>query len=271
LRRERYDFAIVMGGDESHRGIRRAVASGAMRVVAFAQDPARYGRRLTDPLSPPAQGHETERMRALLAPVGSTHAGVASMLSSSIAWRVDAPRFALPADAGAFARRWLVERALEPRRYVVIGVGARRAKKRPAADQVARWASRLKRDFGLATVFVWTPGETTGRGYPGDDALAADVVAHGLPFLHPYRGPIRETLGLVFGAATSIFPDSGLMHFAAASAGGVLGLFADPADSSAAARWSPLGPRARYLEAAKRVADLDDDGIFDALAPLLPK
>jgi hypothetical protein len=61
------------------------------------------------------------------------------------------------------------------------------------------------------------------------------------------------------------------MHFAAASPGGVLGLFADPADSSPAARWAPLGPRARHLEAAKRVEDLDDDAIFRALAPLLQR
>jgi ADP-heptose:LPS heptosyltransferase len=268
LRREHYDFAIVMGGDESHRGIRRAIASGASRVVAFGADSARDGRRLTDPLPPPAHGHETERMRALLAPVAAMHPGVRSAVVPSTL-QVVAPRFALPVDADAFARRWLAERGLAERAYVVIGVGARRGKKRPSADQVARWATRLQREHALATVFVWTPGTTAEPGYPGDDVLAAGVVGRALPFLHAYRGPIRETLGLVFHAATSIFPDSGLMHFAAASPGGVLGLFADPADSSPAARWAPLGPRARHVEAAKRVEDLDDDAIFAALTPLL--
>ena len=32
LRRERFDWAIVMGGDESHRAIRRALATRATRV-----------------------------------------------------------------------------------------------------------------------------------------------------------------------------------------------------------------------------------------------
>src|SRR5690349_13175267 len=36
LRQQRFDVAIVMGGDESHRGIRRAIASGAARIVAYA-------------------------------------------------------------------------------------------------------------------------------------------------------------------------------------------------------------------------------------------
>jgi len=121
----------------------------------------------------------------------------------------------------------------------------------------------------LPTVLMWTPGATSKPGYPGDDALAQAVLDQRLAHVHPYRGPILEALGLIFSARTSIVPDSGLMHFAAASPGGVLGLFADPHDSAPAARWAPLGPRARYLEAEKRVAEVGDDDVFGALEPLL--
>ena len=38
LRRQRFDVAVVMGGDESPRGIRRAIGTGAARVVAYAHD-----------------------------------------------------------------------------------------------------------------------------------------------------------------------------------------------------------------------------------------
>ena len=95
------------------------------------------------------------------------------------------------------------------------------------------------------------------------------MVGRRLAHLHPFRGPIPEALGLIFHARTSIIPDSGLMHFAAASPGGVLGLFADPADSAPAARWSPRGPRAAWLEAARRVSELADETVFASLAPLL--
>ena len=131
------------------------------------------------------------------------------------------------------------------------------------------WSTRLYEQYGLHTVFIWTPGAAHDPRYPGDDELARSVLDRGLPHLHPFRGPIRQALGLIFAARTSIIPDSGLMHFAAASEGGVLGLFADPADSAPAARWAPLGPRARYLEAAKCVAEIEDDAVFAALAPLL--
>jgi heptosyltransferase-3 len=258
LRAQRFDWAFVMGGDESHRGIRRAIASGARRVAAYAKDAARYGPRLTEALPPPQEGHETARMLALLAPL--------ALPDGAVRWEA---WFALPVDARDFARRWVAAQRLCEREYVVIGVGARRAKKQPTPDQIARWATRLFERYGLSTVFVWTPAATSGGNYPADDALAQAVIARALPCVHPFRGPIREAVALVHGARTSILPDSGLMHFAAASPGGVLGLFADPRDSSPAARWAPIGPRARYLEAAHRVAELSDDEVFGELEPLL--
>lgn len=258
LRTQGFDAAVVMGGDETPRGIRRAIATRARRVVAYAADPGRYGARLTDALPLPDGGHEVARMGALLAPLGVAPPG-------SWPW----PRFTLPAAGNALAHEWLAQRGLGPDRYVVLGLGARRAKKQPTADQILRWSDRLASDFGLATVFMWTPGKSDNPLYPGDDDIAAPVLARALPQLHPFRGPIPEALGLIYSARTSIIPDSGLMHFAAASAGGVLGLFADPADSAPASRWAPLGPRATFVEAARRIGDLADDAIFEPLRPLL--
>lgn len=257
LRRMRFDAAVVMGGDESPRAIRRALGVRAARVIAYAADPSRYGIGLTDPLPVPVAGHEVERMLALLAPLGVAPG------------RAGHPTYVLPAQGAAFAREWLAARALAPRGYVLLGVGARKTKKQPDSAQVLRWAERLWRTQRLATVFTWTPGRGTARGYPGDDDVAAPVVARALPFVHPFRGPIDQAIALIFHACTSIIPDSGLMHFAAASPGGVLGLFADPADSAPAARWAPRGARVAWLEAERRVTDLSDSEVFAALAPLL--
>ncbi|MEO8753108.1 MAG: hypothetical protein ABI624_10555, partial [Casimicrobiaceae bacterium] len=99
LRRQRFDAAIVMGGDESPRAIRRAIATGARRVIAYAANAGPYGPRLTDPLPVPRAGHEVERMLALLGPLGVTP-GTA----------IAAPRYLLPPSGAAFARDWLQER-----------------------------------------------------------------------------------------------------------------------------------------------------------------
>lgn len=258
LRRQRYDWALVMGGDESHRAIWRALAVGARRVVAYVHDPADYDSRLTDPLPPPIAGHETMRMLKLLAPLGF-----------DVPPAPPAPAFTLPAASAAFAAHWLAGRGIEAGRYVVLGLGARRAKKQPSADQAVRWTGRLHADFGLPTVLTWTPGAADNPAYPGDDALAQAVLDRAGAHVHPFRGPIGDALGLIFSARTTVMPDSGLMHFAAASPGGVLGLFADPQDSAPAARWAPLGARARHIEAAKAVAELSDDDVFAVLRPLL--
>jgi len=257
LRRQRFDVAIVMGGDESPRGIVRAWLAGARRVIAYVADPSRR-RGVSDPLAVPREGHEVDRMLALLAPLGVAPPAVA-----------DAPEFVLPDRASATARSWLGAQALAPGGYVVLGIGARRTKKQPDAAQVIRWSERWKREHGLDTVFMWTPGARDDARYPGDDELAAPVLAQRLAHIHPFRGPVMEALGLIAHARTSVLPDSGLMHFAAASEGGVLGLFADPQDSAPAARWSPRGPRAAFIEAPRRVSELDDAVVFDALLPLL--
>ena len=258
LRRQRFDWALVLGGDESHRAIRRAMTTGARRVIAYARDPARYGAGLTDALPPPLTGHEIARMLVLLSPLGANTSGA-----------VEAPTFEVSTAANTFADGWLAARGLVQRGFVVIGLGARRAKKQPTADQVVRWSARIARERGLETVMMWTPGPMSNATYPGDDALAQAILDRGPAHVHPFRGPIDEALGLIFAARTSILPDSGLMHFAAASPGGVVGLFADPLDSAPASRWAPVGRRARFVEAPKSIADIADDAVFNLLDPLL--
>jgi len=258
LRRARFDWAIAMGGEESPRAVRRAMATGARRVVAHVDDPARYGRALTDPLPVPSDGHEIARMLTLLAPLG-----IAAPVQAPV------PAYRWPAEGDAFAQRWLAERGIVRGRYIVLGIGARFACKQPTFEQILRWSRRFRERWAMPTVFLWTPGRADAGFYRGDDAIAARVIAERPPNLHPHRGTLSEALALIANAATSIMPDSGLMHFAAASRGGVVGLFADPAQAGAAERWGPVGRRARFLQAPRAVAQMSDDAVMAALEPLV--
>ncbi|HEY6720787.1 MAG TPA: glycosyltransferase family 9 protein [Burkholderiales bacterium] len=257
LRRQGYDAAIVANGEESPRAIQRAVYAGARRVIAYCGTPQRY-RGLTDPLSAPEGMHECDRLLALLTPLGI-----------AVPARAPLPEYRLPPEQEAFARNWLRERGLSPRGYVALGLGARRKKKQPAPDQVLRWSGRFKRELGLDTVFMWTPGKGTSALYPGDDDLAQPVLEAAAAHIHPFRGPLLPAIGLIWNARGSIFPDSGLMHFAAASAGGVLGLFAETDVSPNPRQWGPRGARVDYLEAAKSVAELPDELVFSRFDALL--
>jgi len=261
LRREHYDWIIVANGDESPRAIRRGLSLGGTRIVARCADASKYSR-LTDPLPPDVSNHEIERLLALLAPLGINLPAERTF-----------PAYALPQECSAFALNWLAERGLTPGKYVVLGLGARRPKKQPSTGQVLAWSAYLKQRWGLDTVFMWTPGKSGDPLYPGDDDIARPVLeaaSRGLaPQIHPFRGPIPEALGLIWSARTSIFPDSGLMHFAAASPGGVLGFFAETDVSPAPAQWAPRGTKADYLEADKSVSELPDALVHERLARLL--
>ena len=261
LRRERFDWVIVANGDESPRAIRRGLDLRGTRTVARCADASMYPG-LTDPLPCDSTSHEIDRLLGLLAPLGISAPRPAGL-----------PSYALPPASAEFSARWLAERALKPRQYIVLGLGARRAKKRPTSEQVIAWSAHVRQRWGLDTVFIWTPGSPGDPRYPGDDEAARPVVeaaSRGLaPQIHPFRGPIAQALGLIWDARSSVFPDSGLMHFAAASPGGVLGLFADIGVSPAPAQWAPRGAKAVWLEAAGRVSDLPDERVYTQLERLL--
>ncbi len=257
LRRERYDWVIVANGDESPRAIRRGLALRGARTVAYCAYASRY-RGLSDALPPDRGAHEVDRLLALLAPLG------VAMPATPLL-----PRYVLPQASADFATHWLAERGLTAGRYVVLGLGARRPKKQPDTAQVLRWSAHFKQHLGLDTVFMWTPGRSDDPLYPGDDATAQPVLDARAPQIHPHRGPLAEALGLVWSARTSIFPDSGLMHFAAASPGGVLGLFAESDVSPSPAQWAPRGARAEWLDAPKSVTELADEAVFERVGRLL--
>lgn len=261
LRRERYDWVIVANGAESPRAIRRALSLRGARTVARCADGSRYPG-LSDAVPLDSGRHEVERLLAMAAPLGL-----------AMPARAADPAYVLPAKAGRFAAAWLAGRGLHPGRYVVLGLGARRAKKQPSTTQVLAWSAHFRNVWGLETVFMWTPGRSDDPRYPGDDEVAQPVLdavdAGSAPQIHPFRGPILEALGLIWSAHASLFPDSGLMHFAAASPGGVLGFFAETDVSPSPVHWAPRGPKAAWLEAPRSVADLPDGRVYERLEPLL--
>jgi ADP-heptose:LPS heptosyltransferase len=257
MRLRGYDWAIVANGSESPRAIRRGLQSGAKRVVACVEDASRWPQ-LTHGLSVAAGVHEVDRMIGLLAPLG-----VAAPVPAPL------PVYRLPETSRAAAAGWLEARGLAPRGYVVLGLGARRAKKQPSTEQILRWSRHWLDTHGLQTVFMWTPGRSDNPLYPGDDEVAEPVLAARERHIHPFRGPIPPALGLIWGASTSVFPDSGLMHFAAASPGGVLGLFAETHVSPHPSQWGPRGSNVDFLDAPTSVAALSDEQVLGRVARLL--
>jgi len=257
LKREKFDFAIAAGGEESHRALARALHAGARRTVGYATD-ASWRAKISDPLTPDDTQHESVRIARLLTPLGVVLPAV-----------LPDPEFTPPAAGLAFADQWLAEEKMAPGSFWVLGIGSRIPNHQPDTEQILRWATWAKETHGLDTVFMWTPGPADHPLYPGDDAIAEPVLAARLPYIHPFRGGLKEAIGLVWRARTSLFPNSGLMHFASCSPGGVLGLLANADVWDAAAQWKPIGARARYVETRGSAHAFSDAAITAQVDALL--
>ena len=264
LRREKFDFAIAAGGVVSPRAAGRIVKLGARRTVAYAgAGPDRANpvfARLTDPVPYDRKLHEVESNLRLLAPLG------VAMPSSPIY-----PRLTLASEWLASGHAWVAAQGLTPGKFIVIGLNARRTKRKPTTEQILRWSRHFKEVLGLDSVLIWQPGPADNRVYPGDDAIVGPFMRQCPPWLKPFGNPqdVRAALGVIRHAATSIFPDGGIAHLASAAPGGVLALFAETDVSPHPDNWRPYARRATYLEARKTVAELTDQQVFERVDWLL--
>jgi heptosyltransferase-3 len=254
VREMRFDVAIAAGGEYSPRAVGKALAARAVRTISYAPPDHGFGPRLTDVMPPSHAGHEVDRVLALATPLGVPPPAAAPL-----------PEYRPPHESQASAGSWLAQRGLIEGQFVVLGLGARRAARQPSIEQILAWSARWWQEHRLQTVLTWTPGKGS-RLYPGDDELAKPVLAARRSDIHPFRGVLLDLLAVIWRARASVFPDSGLMHFAAASPGGVLGLFSAP---KGPAQWGPRGLRARWLVGTPNVAALEESRVMRALLPLL--
>jgi ADP-heptose:LPS heptosyltransferase len=264
LRAERFDFAIAAGGVVSPRAVARIQKLGAKRTVAYAgagpdADHAVFAK-LTDPLVHDKNLHEVESNLRLLEPLGvpAPAQPLPPHLALGREWR----------EAGA---AWVATQGLTPGRFIVIGLNARRVKRKPGTGQILAWSRHFKEHLGLDSVLVWQPGPADDRVYPGDDAIVGPFM-HSLPgYLKPFANPtdVRAALGVIWLSAGSIFPDGGIAHLSSVSPGGVLALFAETDVSPHPDNWRPYTRRSTYLEARKTVAEITDAQVFERIEWLL--
>jgi len=261
IRLEKYDFAIAASGAHSLRAIKRLKWIGATRTIGFIPDHNVYSN-LTDPIieiNKKLKGpHEAIRLIELLRPIVDFKENI----SFPDVWFVPPKEWILK------AKDFLKKNNLSQQEYIVFGIGTRHLEKKPSKKQIITTSKYIYKKNNLKTILVWTPGKSNDKSYPGDDDFACDILSETPQEIIPLRAPMDLTIGLIWLAKKSIFPDSGLMHFAAASPGGVIGLFANGNISPPPERWKPLGVKSTYLEAKKDIKDLGDNFLYHEISRL---
>lgn len=261
IRRENYDFAIAAGGEYSHRAVKRLLWLNAKKTISFVPKNKEI-RGITYAIPEinfkEKKSHETERMIKLLNPIVKFNK---KLIAPSV-------YFNPPQDWIKKAKSFLVEHHLENKKYIVFGLGARREKKQPSEEQIIFTARYIYKKYKMKTVLVWTPGSKNNRSYPGDDEIAYKILKKQKIEIIPLRAPLDLTIGVIWLARKSIFPDSGLMHFAAASPGGVIGLFAETNISPHPKQWGPVGKKSVYISAKKTIKELGANFLNQKLSSL---
>lgn len=261
IRNKHYDIAIAAGGEYSHRAVKRLLWLNAKRTISYIHKNNK-GHKITDGViesNPKKKSlHESVRMIELLKPI----------ITSKNKLNYPDVYFNPPEDWLIKAQSFLTLHNIKKNQFIVFGLGARREKKQASKEQIFATANFVYKKNKMKTIFVWTPGSKNNKNYPGDDEIASEILKNAPKEIIPLRAPLDLTIGIIWLARKSIFPDSGLMHFASASPGGVIGLFAETNISPHPSQWAPLGHNSTYIEAKKNIKDLDIKFLYKELSKL---
>jgi heptosyltransferase-3 len=261
IRNEHYDIAIAAGGEYSPRALKRLLWLNAKRTISYIPKNNKE-HKITDGVIEPNPKkrslHESARMIKLLKPI----------INSKNKLNYPDVYFNPPEDWLKKAQSFLTLHNIKNNQYIVFGLGARREKKQASKEQVIATADYVYKKYQMKTIFVWTPGSKKNKDYPGDDEIAYEILKGAPKEMIPLRAPIDLTIGIIWLSRKSIFPDSGLMHFAAASPGGVIGLFAETNVSPHPSQWGPLGHNSTCIEAKKTIKDLGIKFLYKELSKL---
>jgi len=251
LRRIKFDWGIAAGGEYSHRAVRRLLWAGADKNISYSTN---NSFKISHPFIEPKTGHEALRISKLLLPLNIRIPREPSFLPDVY--------YKPTQDIFKSSHKYLREHNLIKNKYIIIGLGARRKKKQLSPDQVHSIANYFLNHHNLNTVLMWTPGKSEDPNYPNDEKTANKILSINNNII-PFCGPIKQSVGIIWDAKFSIFPDSGLMHFAACSPGGGLGLFAEVDISPHPNQWGPLGSNSSYLTAEISISKTSTDKILN--------
>jgi ADP-heptose:LPS heptosyltransferase len=245
LRGARFDTVIVASPGWRPRDVKLARGLAPGRVVAFTRPgESPKGVDLAVPYEGPGTRHHVEDVYRILAPLGIEGPPPPPRLGFAAPVREpgSAPVVAFQVSARKASQRWPEARFAEAMRAIHAQTGA-----------VAR--------------LFWSPGSGNDPRHPGDDDMAARLVASvaGVPVKAVRTTTLPELAKGLAACDAFVGADGGAMHVAAALGKPVVSLFGD----SDATLWRPWGVPHRLLQPASRdVADVSVEAVREAFSDL---
>lgn len=247
IRRTRYDIALLAKSRWDARFLSWGRLSGAPRIVALGDSPHPAITDLVNP-APENREHLVQRFHRMLGPLG-----------------ISSP----PGPLVLHADKALVSRLVQ--RYnlaaggptVGLQISARRVLQRwPEANFVAL-ARHLAAAGPCRIILLWSPGSADNPTHPGDDELAARIVAAcDLTCLTAISTHTLDELTAAMQLCDSVITsDGGAMHIAAGLGKKIVALFGD-SDPFCWAPWQT--PHVLLQGADNNVASITPERVYQA-------
>lgn len=251
IRRTRYDIAVIAKSRWDRRVLKWGTLSGAARILALGE---RSHPAITDLVTPPegSREHLVQRFHRMLPPLGLRSPAGPLVLSAD------------PHAVAALAGRY----GIVPGEPVIgLQISARRILQRwPEASFIAL-AGLIAAAGPGRIILLWSPGAADNPTHPGDDELAARIVAAcRLPGLVPIATASLDELTAAMQLCDSVVTsDGGAMHIAAGLGKGIVALFGD----SDPVCWAPWRVPHTVLQGEdNNVASISPRRVYQALREL---
>ncbi len=212
IRRIHYDIAIIAKSRWDKRFLKWCTLSGAPKIIALGTEPHPAITELV-PLAPHPE-HLVQLFHRMLAPLGIQAA------AGPLVLRAD------PVKVADLAQQYGIDARLP---IVGLQISARRELQRwPEANFIAL-AQMVAAVGPCQIILLWSPGAEDNPTHPGDDTMAARIVAAcNLHCLIPIpTRSLQELIGAMQLCKQVVTSDGGAMHIAAGLGKSIVALFGD--------------------------------------------
>ncbi|QWA10627.1 glycosyltransferase family 9 protein [Sodalis ligni] len=251
IRRIHYDIAIIAKSRWDKRVLKWCTLSGAPKIIALGAVPHPAITELV-PLPAPHTEHLVQLFHRMLAPLGIRDAAGPLHL------------FADPAKVAALAQQYGIDNQLP---ILGLQISARRLLQRWPESHFVALAQMVAALGPCQIILLWSPGAEDNPTHPGDDTLAARIVAAcNLPCLIPIpTRTLEELIGAMQLCGRVVTSDGGAMHIAAGLGKSIVALFGD----SDPVCWAPWQVPYILLAAPENnVVNIAPKEVFQALQQL---
>lgn len=226
LRRQRFDCAIIAGARFLPRSLRLARAIRPRHIIGFVEQ----GRESSNidmavPYELPRPMHEVDDIFRLLRPLGI---------------QGEPPEMCVVPNADEVQRilsRIETQDGFSGKLRIGIHISARKPSNRWPSERFVQLIKGLHQRHDASFMLFWSPGAKDHPQHPGDDTMAARVVAEtqGAPLMPCATHRLEELIAGLSCCDVVICSDGGALHVAAALRKPILCFFGD----SEKTRWHP--------------------------------